>query len=73
MCKAEANVSSNLPESLPAAVKYEKTIELESPPAELSQYEKIVELLTTLFPVWVCCTKIYEVFFFFCQLMYSYI
>jgi len=53
LCKAEANVSSNLPESLPAAVKYEKTIELESPPAELSQYEKIVELLTTLFPVWV--------------------
>ncbi|KAG2590442.1 hypothetical protein PVAP13_5NG403500 [Panicum virgatum] len=53
LCKAEANVSSNLPESLPVAVKYEKTIELESPPAELSQYEKIVELLTTLFPVWV--------------------
>jgi len=42
-----------------------KTIELESPPAELSQYEKIVELLTTLFPVWVCCTKVYEGFVFF--------
>ena len=65
MCKAEANVSSNLPESLPAAVsQYEKTVEVESPPAELSTYEKIVELLTTLFPVWVCCTKIYEVFVF---------
>ncbi|KAG2599433.1 probable sodium/metabolite cotransporter BASS2, chloroplastic [Panicum virgatum] len=54
LCKAEANVSSNLPESLPAAVsQYEKTVEVESPPAELSTYEKIVELLTTLFPVWV--------------------
>ncbi|XP_066314639.1 probable sodium/metabolite cotransporter BASS2, chloroplastic [Miscanthus floridulus] len=38
LCKAEANVSSNLPDSLPTGV---------------SQYEKIVELLTTLFPVWV--------------------
>ena len=66
MCKAEANVSSNLPESLPAAVsQYEKTVEVESPPAELSTYEKIVELLTTLFPVWVCCTKVYEGFVFF--------
>ncbi|TVU35798.1 hypothetical protein EJB05_17702 [Eragrostis curvula] len=35
LCKAEVNVSSNVPESSP------------------SQYEKIVELLTTLFPVWV--------------------
>jgi hypothetical protein len=32
-----------------------------------------VELLTTLFPVWVCCTRVYEGFVFFCQLMYSYI
>ncbi|EES01163.1 hypothetical protein BDA96_03G256700 [Sorghum bicolor] len=38
LCKAEANVSSNLPDTLPTGV---------------SQYEKIVELLTTLFPVWV--------------------
>ncbi|OEL19289.1 putative sodium/metabolite cotransporter BASS2, chloroplastic [Dichanthelium oligosanthes] len=38
LCKSEANISSNLPESLPTGV---------------SQYEKIVELLTTLFPVWV--------------------
>lgn len=38
LCKAEANVSSNLPDSLPTGV---------------SQYERIVELLTTLFPVWV--------------------
>uniref|UniRef100_A0A0A8XU23 Uncharacterized protein n=1 Tax=Arundo donax TaxID=35708 RepID=A0A0A8XU23_ARUDO len=38
LCKAEVNISSNLPESLPTGA---------------SQYEKIVELLTTLFPVWV--------------------
>lgn len=38
LCKAEANISSNLPESVANGV---------------SQYEKIVELLTTLFPVWV--------------------
>ncbi|KAJ4787900.1 Sodium/bile acid cotransporter [Rhynchospora pubera] len=39
LCKAEANISSgNVPEHAPT---------------ELSQYEKIVELLTTLFPVWV--------------------
>ncbi|MCH1922620.1 hypothetical protein L9G15_24725, partial [Shewanella sp. A3A] len=38
LCKAEANISSNLPESIPS---------------EANQYEKIVELLTTLFPVWV--------------------
>ncbi|XP_020105955.1 probable sodium/metabolite cotransporter BASS2, chloroplastic isoform X3 [Ananas comosus] len=38
LCKAEANVSGNVPDSAPA---------------KLSQYEKIVELLTTLFPVWV--------------------
>lgn len=37
-CKAEANISSNLPASGPTGA---------------SQYEKIVELLTTLFPVWV--------------------
>ncbi|EMS55498.1 putative sodium-dependent transporter yocS [Triticum urartu] len=37
-CKAEANISSNLPASKPTGA---------------SQYEKIVELLTTLFPVWV--------------------
>ncbi|VAH77884.1 unnamed protein product [Triticum turgidum subsp. durum] len=37
-CKAEANISSNLPASEPTGA---------------SQYEKIVELLTTLFPVWV--------------------
>ncbi|KAG8077379.1 hypothetical protein GUJ93_ZPchr0007g3502 [Zizania palustris] len=38
VCKAEANISSNLPESIPSGA---------------NQYEKIVELLTTLFPVWV--------------------
>lgn len=38
LCKAEANISSDLPESVPTGS---------------SQYEKIVELLTTLFPVWV--------------------
>uniref|UniRef100_A0A0E0JLQ9 Uncharacterized protein n=1 Tax=Oryza punctata TaxID=4537 RepID=A0A0E0JLQ9_ORYPU len=38
LCKAEANISSNLPESIPSGA---------------NQYEKIVELLTTLFPVWV--------------------
>uniref|UniRef100_A0A0D9V3G9 Uncharacterized protein n=1 Tax=Leersia perrieri TaxID=77586 RepID=A0A0D9V3G9_9ORYZ len=38
LCKAEANISSNLPESIPSGE---------------NQYEKIVELLTTLFPVWV--------------------
>uniref|UniRef100_A0ACD5VM16 Uncharacterized protein n=1 Tax=Avena sativa TaxID=4498 RepID=A0ACD5VM16_AVESA len=38
LCKAEANISGNLPESITAGA---------------SQYEKIVELLTTLFPVWV--------------------
>ncbi|XP_062206346.1 probable sodium/metabolite cotransporter BASS2, chloroplastic [Phragmites australis] len=38
LCKAEVNISNNLPESLPTGA---------------SQYEKIVELLTTLFPVWV--------------------
>ncbi|OAY63323.1 putative sodium/metabolite cotransporter BASS2, chloroplastic [Ananas comosus] len=38
LCKAEANVSGNVPDSAPA---------------KLSQYERIVELLTTLFPVWV--------------------
>ncbi|KAE8806764.1 hypothetical protein D1007_16848 [Hordeum vulgare] len=37
-CKAEANISSNVPASGPTGA---------------SQYEKIVELLTTLFPVWV--------------------
>ncbi|GJM93752.1 hypothetical protein PR202_ga10338 [Eleusine coracana subsp. coracana] len=42
LCKAEANISSNLPESVP-----------ESSTSGVSQYEKIVELLTTLFPVWV--------------------
>ncbi|RLN25389.1 putative sodium/metabolite cotransporter BASS2, chloroplastic [Panicum miliaceum] len=52
LCKAEANVSSNLPESLPVT-KYEKKVEPESLPAEVSQFEKFVELLTTLFPVWV--------------------
>ncbi|WVZ69483.1 hypothetical protein U9M48_018259 [Paspalum notatum var. saurae] len=53
LCKAEANISNNLPESLPRVSKYEKPVEPETLPAEPSQYEKIVELLTTLFPVWV--------------------
>nr|AMN87051.1 hypothetical protein [Paspalum vaginatum] len=54
LCKAEANISNNLPESLPTRVsKYEKVVEPESLPTEVSQYEKIVEMLTTLFPVWV--------------------
>ncbi|WOK95790.1 hypothetical protein Cni_G04497 [Canna indica] len=38
LCKAEANVSGEIPNN---------------PAAEISQYERIVELLTTLFPVWV--------------------
>nr|AAC32250.1 putative Na+ dependent ileal bile acid transporter [Arabidopsis thaliana] len=38
VCKAAAGVSGDLPESTPK---------------ELSQYEKIIELLTTLFPLWV--------------------
>ncbi|CAL9188571.1 probable sodium/metabolite cotransporter BASS2, chloroplastic isoform X1 [Musa acuminata AAA Group] len=38
LCKAEANVSGDIPNS---------------PVAEMSQYERIIELLTTLFPVWV--------------------
>nr|XP_009403017.1 PREDICTED: probable sodium/metabolite cotransporter BASS2, chloroplastic isoform X2 [Musa acuminata subsp. malaccensis] len=38
LCKAEANVSGDI---------------LNSPVAEMSQYERIIELLTTLFPVWV--------------------
>eukprot|EP00262_Sarcandra_glabra_P021952 TRINITY_DN9483_c0_g1_i3.p1 TRINITY_DN9483_c0_g1~~TRINITY_DN9483_c0_g1_i3.p1 ORF type:complete len:423 (-),score=54.19 TRINITY_DN9483_c0_g1_i3:283-1551(-) len=38
LCKAEANVSGDVPSSSPS---------------EVSQYERIVELLTTLFPVWV--------------------
>ncbi|KAK1281918.1 hypothetical protein QJS10_CPB22g01011 [Acorus calamus] len=38
VCKAEAHVSGNIPSSAPK---------------EISQYERIVELLTTLFPVWV--------------------
>jgi BASS family bile acid:Na+ symporter len=38
LCKASANVSGDVPGS---------------PPAELSQYEKVIETLTTLFPVWV--------------------
>ncbi|CAL9117482.1 unnamed protein product [Musa textilis] len=38
LCKAEANVSGDMPNS---------------PVAEMSQYERIMELLTTLFPVWV--------------------
>ncbi|KAK3161410.1 hypothetical protein QOZ80_1BG0076750 [Eleusine coracana subsp. coracana] len=42
LCKAEVNISSNLPESVP-----------ESSTSGATQYEKIVELLTTLFPVWV--------------------
>ncbi|XP_074575305.1 putative sodium/metabolite cotransporter BASS2, chloroplastic [Curcuma longa] len=38
LCKAELNVSGEIPNS---------------PAAEMSQYERIVEILTTLFPVWV--------------------
>uniref|UniRef100_A0A804HXE8 Uncharacterized protein n=1 Tax=Musa acuminata subsp. malaccensis TaxID=214687 RepID=A0A804HXE8_MUSAM len=38
LCKAEANASGDFPNN---------------PVAEMSQYENIVELLTTLFPVWV--------------------
>ncbi|RWW55664.1 hypothetical protein BHE74_00037681 [Ensete ventricosum] len=38
LCKAEANASGDIPNN---------------PVAEMSQYESIVELLTTLFPVWV--------------------
>ncbi|CAL9780502.1 unnamed protein product, partial [Musa acuminata subsp. burmannicoides] len=38
LCKAEANASGDFPNN---------------PVAEMSQYESIVELLTTLFPVWV--------------------
>ncbi|KAH0457689.1 hypothetical protein IEQ34_013004 [Dendrobium chrysotoxum] len=38
LCKAEANVSGDFPNHAPAG---------------MSQYERIVELLTTLFPVWV--------------------
>lgn len=38
LCKAEYNVSGNIPSGTPA---------------EISSYEKIVDLLTTLFPVWV--------------------
>ncbi|XXG56021.1 hypothetical protein AAC387_Pa03g3551 [Persea americana] len=38
LCKAEGNVSGDVPSSTPR---------------EITQYERIVELLTTLFPVWV--------------------
>ncbi|XP_058112074.1 sodium/pyruvate cotransporter BASS2, chloroplastic isoform X2 [Magnolia sinica] len=38
LCKAEANASGDVPSSSPS---------------QMSQYERIVELLTTLFPVWV--------------------
>ncbi|KAL6842645.1 hypothetical protein ACP4OV_027489 [Aristida adscensionis] len=58
LCKAEANVSSNVPESLPTGPSQYEKVKVssnvpESLPTEPSQYEKIVELLTTLFPVWV--------------------
>jgi hypothetical protein len=54
LCKAEVNISSNLPERLPKPVESSPPIKpTESSPAELNQYEKIVDLLTTLFPVWV--------------------
>jgi bile acid:Na+ symporter, BASS family len=51
------NISSNIPERLPSTKPVQSspppTKPVESAPAEVSQYEKIVELLTTLFPVWV--------------------
>lgn len=41
LCKAAANVSGDIPSS--------------SSSTGMSQYEKIIETLTTLFPLWVCC------------------
>ncbi|XP_020677866.1 probable sodium/metabolite cotransporter BASS2, chloroplastic isoform X2 [Dendrobium catenatum] len=46
-CKAEANVSGDFPNHAPAG---------------MSQYERIVELLTTLFPVWVILGTIIGIF-----------
>ncbi|CAL4975044.1 unnamed protein product [Urochloa decumbens] len=56
LCKAEANISSNLPEIVEKKNNVPESKHAPAPapaPAEVSQYEKIVELLTTLFPVWV--------------------
>ncbi|CAO2165721.1 unnamed protein product [Urochloa humidicola] len=54
LCKAEANISSNLPEIVEKKKNVPESKHAPAPaPAEVSQYEKIVELLTTLFPVWV--------------------
>ncbi|CAL4962390.1 unnamed protein product [Urochloa decumbens] len=54
LCKAEANISSNLPEIVEKKNNIPESKHAPAPaPAEVSQYEKIVELLTTLFPVWV--------------------
>ncbi|CAO1948510.1 unnamed protein product [Urochloa humidicola] len=58
LCKAEANISSNLPEFIETKNNLPESKPAPAPappaaPAEVSQYEKIVELLTTLFPVWV--------------------
>lgn len=39
LCKAAANVSGDVPSKSPGG---------------MSQYEQIIEILTTLFPVWVC-------------------
>jgi BASS family bile acid:Na+ symporter len=68
LCKAEANISNNLPESSPPKIVKPAAVSKPaeaSKPAEPSQYEKIVELLTTLFPVWVCYTRSCEGFVFF--------
>uniref|UniRef100_A0A1J3F2Z4 Sodium/pyruvate cotransporter BASS2, chloroplastic n=1 Tax=Noccaea caerulescens TaxID=107243 RepID=A0A1J3F2Z4_NOCCA len=46
-CKASADVSGNVPESTPKG---------------LSQYEKIIELLTTLFPLWVILGTLVGIF-----------
>ncbi|KAK9092724.1 hypothetical protein Syun_027635 [Stephania yunnanensis] len=39
LCKAKANLSGNVPNSSQGG---------------LSEYESVIETLTTLFPVWVC-------------------
>lgn len=43
VCKAATNASGDIPGSAPTG---------------MTQYERIIELLTTLFPVWVCIASI---------------
>lgn len=42
MCKAATNISGDVPSSTPRG---------------MTQYERIIETLTTLFPVWVCVSN----------------